>query len=71
MNIGADGNHSDLYQTDFYGIGTPFLNNNNSPNSRFNFFINVVNLGFGGSLVNNNPSNSNIWQVFKFKLKVR
>ncbi len=65
MNIGADGTHSDLYQTDFYGIGTPFLNNNNSPNSRFNFFTNVVNLGFGGSLVNNNPSNSNITKCKK------
>ncbi len=65
MNIGADGTRSDLYQTDFYGIGTPSLNNNNSPNSRFNFFINVVNLGFGGSLVNNNPSNSNITKCKK------
>ena len=65
MNIGADGTRSDLYQTDFYGIGTPFLNNNNSPNSRFNFFVNVVNLGFGGSLVNNNPSNSNITKCKK------
>ncbi len=65
MNIGADGTRSDLYQTDFYGIGTPFLNNNNSPNSRFNFFTNVVNLGFGGSLVNNNPSNSNITKCKK------
>ena len=65
MNIGADGTRSDLYQTDFYGIGTPSLNNNNSPNSRFNFFVNVVNLGFGGSLVNNNPSNSNITKCKK------
>ncbi len=65
MNIGADGTRSDLYQTDFYGIGTPFLDNNNSPNSRFNFFTNVVNLGFGGSLVNNNPSNSNITKCKK------
>ncbi len=59
MNTGSDGTNSDLYTTNFYGINSPSLNTNNSPNSRFNFYTNIVNMGAGGSLTNRNLSNSN------------